>query len=287
MEPFSVDAYSPRQIAARVQQIGVTKATASPLQIFALALLAGAFIALGAAFFTVVTFDSSGVAAGLLRLIGGLAFCLGLILVVIAGAELFTGNNLIVMAYVDGHVSLSQLLKNWGLVYLGNFIGAMGMLLMIYFSGHWQLAEGALANKVVAIAQSKVNLDWQEAFFRGILCNVLVCLALWLCFAGRTVVDKVVAILFPITAFVALGFEHSVANMYFIPAGILVSHDPALVTLALSAESSPLTISGFLWNNLIPVTLGNMLGGGLFVGLVYWFIYLRTDKGADHERSHL
>lgn len=283
MESFSVDAYSPKQIAARVQQVGVSKATSEPLQIFALAILAGAFIALGAAFFTVVTFDSSGVAAGLLRLIGGLAFCLGLILVVIAGAELFTGNNLIVMAYVDGHVSLAQLVKNWGLVYVGNFIGAMGMLVMIYFSGHWQLAEGALAHKVVAIAQAKVSLDWHEAFFRGILCNVLVCLALWLCFAGRTVIDKVVAILFPITAFVALGFEHSVANMYFIPAGILASHDPELFTLVLSAESSPLTISGFFWNNLIPVTLGNMLGGGLFVGLVYWFIYLRTDKGADHE----
>lgn len=287
MEPFSVDAYSPKQIAARVQQIGVTKATASPLQIFALALLAGAFIALGAAFFTVVTFDSGGVATGLLRLIGGLAFCLGLILVVIAGAELFTGNNLIVMAYVDGHVTLAQLLKNWGVVYLGNFIGAIVMLVMVYLSGHWQLAEGALADKVVAIAQAKVNLDWHEAFFRGILCNVLVCLALWLCFAGRTVIDKVVAILFPITAFVALGFEHSVANMYFIPAGILASHDPALFTLPPSVDYSALTTSGFVWNNLIPVTLGNMLGGGLFVGLVYWFIYLRTDKGADHERSHL
>jgi len=283
MESFSVDAYSPKQIAARVQQVGVSKATAAPLQVFALALLAGAFIALGAAFFTVVTFDSSGVAAGLLRLLGGLAFCLGLILVVVAGAELFTGNNLIVMAYVDGHVSLLQLLKNWGLVYVGNFIGAMGMVLMIYFSGHWQLAEGALANKVVAIAQGKVNLAWQEAFFRGILCNVLVCLALWLCFAGRTVIDKVVAIIFPITAFVALGFEHSVANMYFIPAGILLNNDPELLVSVLGTVPGQLTISGFVWNNLIPVTLGNMLGGGLFVGLVYWFIYLRTDKGADNE----
>lgn len=283
MESFSVDAYSPKQIAARVQQVGVSKATAAPLQIFVLALLAGAFIALGAAFFTVVTFDSSGIAAGVLRLLGGLAFCLGLILVVVAGAELFTGNNLIVMAYVDGHVTLSQLLKNWGLVYVGNFIGAMGMLVMIYFSGHWQLADGALANKVVAIAQSKVTLSWHEAFFRGILCNVLVCLALWLCFAGRTVIDKVVAIVFPITAFVALGFEHSVANMYFIPAGILASSDPNLFTQSVGAQIEHLTISTFLGSNLLPVTLGNMLGGGLFVGLVYWFIYLRTDKGEDNE----
>lgn len=287
MEPFSVDAYSPKQIASRVQQIGVSKATAAPLQVFTLAMLAGAFIALGAAFFTVVTFDSSGIAAGLLRLVGGLVFCLGLILVVVAGAELFTGNNLIVMACVDGHISLSQLLKNWGLVYVGNFIGAMGMLLLIYFSGHWQLADGALANKVVAIAQAKVSLDWHEAFFRGILCNILVCLALWLCFAGRTVIDKVVAILFPITAFVALGFEHSVANMYFIPAGILVNNDVELLTLTLSAPLESLNVGTFLWHNLIPVTLGNMLGGGLFVGLVYWFIYLRNDKGDQHERSRL
>lgn len=275
MEPFSVDAYTPEQIAIRVQQIGVKKATGDPLQIFALAVLAGAFIALGAAFFTVVTYDSTGVAGGLMRLLGGLAFCLGLILVVVAGAELFTGNNLIVMACVDGHVSMLQLLKNWMIVYLGNFIGALGILLMIYFSGHWQIADGAVGSKVVAIAHSKVNLSWVEAFFRGILCNVLVCLALWLCFAGRTVVDKVLAILFPITAFVALGFEHSVANMYFIPAGLLASSDPALLS---SFSLDNLTISGFLWNNLIPVTLGNMLGGGFFVGLVYWFIYLRQHK---------
>lgn len=283
MESFSVDAYSPKQIAYRVQQVGVTKATAAPLQIFALALLAGAFIALGAAFFTVVTFDSGGVAAGLLRLIGGLVFCLGLILVVIAGAELFTGNNLIVMAYVDGHVSLSQLLGNWGLVYVGNFIGAIGMLMMIYLSGHWQLADGALLDKVISIAHGKVTLDWHEAFFRGVLCNVLVCLALWLCFAGRSVIDKVIAILFPITAFVALGFEHSVANMYFIPAGMLASSDPELMALASMTMPEQISMTEFLWNNLIPVTLGNMLGGGLFVGLVYWFIYLHTNKGADNE----
>lgn len=275
MEPFSVDAYTPRQIAARVQQIGVTKATADPLQIFALAILAGAFIALGAALFTVVTYDSHGIAGGLLRLIGGLAFCLGLILVVVAGAELFTGNNLIVMACVDSQVTLRQLLKNWLIVYLGNFIGALGILLMIYFSGHWQLADGAVGSKAIAIAHSKVNLSWWEAFFRGVLCNVLVCLALWLCFAGRSVVDKVLAIVFPITAFVALGFEHSVANMYFIPAGLLASADPALLP-AFNLDN--LNMTGFLWHNLIPVTLGNMLGGGFFVGLVYWFIYLRQNK---------
>jgi formate transporter len=283
MDPFSVDAYTPQQIAARVQQVGVTKITGDPLQIFALAILAGAFIALGAAFFTVVTYDTGTIAGGLLRLMGGLVFCLGLILVVVAGAELFTGNNLIVMAFVDGKVTLGQLLKNWLIVYLGNFIGAMGILLMIYFSGHWQTADGAVGAKAIAIANSKVNLSWLEAFFRGILCNVLVCLALWLCFAGRTVVDKVLAILFPITAFVAMGFEHSVANMFFIPAGMLASQDPAILQALMPVNLDNLTLSGFLWDNLLPVTLGNMLGGGLFVGLVYWFIYLRKSKENSND----
>jgi len=283
MDQFSVDAYTPQQIAARVQQLGATKATGDPLQVFALAVLAGAFIALGAAFFTVVTYDPGSIAGGLLRLMGGLVFCLGLILVVVAGAELFTGNNLIVMAFVDGKVTLGQLLKNWLIVYLGNFVGAMGMLLMIYFSGHWQLADGAVGAKAIAIANSKVNLSWLEALFRGILCNVLVCLALWLCYAGRTVVDKVLAILFPITAFVALGFEHSVANMYFIPAGLLASLDPQMLQSLMPVNLDNLTIAGFLWHNLLPVTLGNMLGGGLFVGLVYWFIYLRKNKESNHD----
>ncbi|MCX4187894.1 formate/nitrite transporter family protein [Methylophaga sp. OBS4] len=278
MERFSVDAYTPQQIAAHIQQAGVTKSSSDPVQVFVLAMLAGAFIALGAVFFTLVTYDSAGVAGGLMRLIGGVAFCLGLILVVVAGAELFTGNNLIVMACVDGQVSLAQLLKNWLIVYLGNFVGALGILVMIYFSGHWLLAEGAVGSKAIAIAHSKVNLDWIQAFFRGILCNVLVCLAVWLCYAGRSVVDKVLAILFPITAFVAMGFEHSVANMYFIPAGLVAKADPAMLQPLGYLVLDKLTISGFLWHNLIPVTLGNMLGGGLFVGLVYWFIYLRKNK---------
>jgi formate/nitrite transporter len=193
----------------------------------------------------------------------------------VAGAELFTGNNLIVMAYVDGKVSLKQLLLNWGVVYIGNFIGAVGVLLLIYLSGHWQIGGGALGVKVLAIANAKVNLTWMEAFTRGILCNILVCLAVWLCFAGRTVVDKVLAIIFPITAFVAMGFEHSVANMYFIPAGLVVQTQAELVQLAGVMNLDNLTLHGFLFNNLLPVTLGNIIGGSVFVGLFYWFIYLR------------
>ena len=276
MDNFSVDAYTPKEIAARIEKAGIGKSLGDPTRVLALSILAGAFIALGAVFFTVVTYDSSHIAAGLMRLLGGLVFCLGLILVVVAGAELFTGNNLIVMAYVDGKVSFWQLMKNWLIVYIGNFIGALGILLLIYLSNHWLMADGAVGAKAIVIANAKVNLSWTEAFSRGILCNILVCLAIWLCFAGRSVVDKVVAIIFPITAFVAMGFEHSVANMYFIPAGLTAMQQADLAMLAgENLDLTSLTISSFLINNLLPVTLGNIVGGSVFVALFYWFIYLR------------
>lgn len=163
------------------------------------------------------------------------------------------------------------MIHNWLIVYVGNFIGALGILLLMYLSGLWWQGDGALGQKVVAIADSKVNLSWMEAFTRGVLCNILVCLAVWLCMAGRSVTDKVLAVIFPITAFVALGFEHSVANMFFIPAGLLAQTEIATTMMV----SEQLTIGGFFWHNLIPVTLGNMLGGSIFVGLFYWFIYLR------------
>lgn len=271
MDPFSVDAYTPSEIARRLQQTSLSKCTLDPVRVLALSLLAGAFIALGAAFFTVVTYDPAGMPAGVMRLLGGLAFCLGLILVVVAGAELFTGNNLLVMAFVDGLISARQLIQNWFVVYIGNFLGALGILVLMYASGLWWQGDGALGEKVVAIADSKVNLSWMEAFSRGVLCNILVCLAVWLCMAGRSVTDKVLAVIFPISAFVALGFEHSVANMFFIPAGILAQTGMESTMLV----SEQLTTGGFIWHNLIPVTLGNMLGGSIFVGLFYWFIYLR------------
>ena len=276
MDNFSVDAYTPQEIADRIEKVGISKSASDPVRIMALSILAGAFIALGAVFFTLVTYDSSHISAGLMRLLGGLVFCLGLILVVVAGAELFTGNNLIVMAYVDGKVSFYQLMKNWLIVYLGNFIGALGILILIYLSNHWLIGDGAVGAKAILIANAKVNLTWMEAFSRGILCNILVCLAVWLCFAGRSVVDKVVAIIFPITAFVAMGFEHSVANMYFIPAGLMAVQQADLVAMTGSSiDLANLTMSGFLINNLLPVTLGNILGGSVFVALFYWFIYLR------------
>jgi formate transporter len=275
MSEISVDAYSPKEIAARIENAGVIKSAGEPLRILALAILAGAFIAFGALLFTIVTYDSGNIAAGLMRLIGGLSFCLGLVLVVVAGAELFTGNILIVMAYVDGKVSFSHLMQNWIIVYIGNFLGAIGIVVLIYLSGHWMIDSGAVGLKVVEIANAKVNLTWMEAFTRGVLCNILVCLAIWLCFAGHTVVDKVVAVLFPITAFVALGFEHSVANMYFIPAGLLAKQYPDLSNAVSGMDLEQLTTAGFFLNNLLPVTLGNIVGGSVFVALFYWFIYLR------------
>ncbi len=277
---FDINAYTPAEMARRVEQAGVGKARLDFLTTLALAVLAGAFIAMGAVFYTFVVHDST-FSLGFTKLLGGLVFCLGLILVIVAGAELFTGNSLIVMAYVSGDVSFLRLMRNWGIVYIGNFIGALVVVFLVYYSGHWE--NSGIAAKALLIANNKVNLTFVEAMTRGILCNVLVCLAVWLCFAGRSVTDKILAILFPITAFVALGFEHSIANMYFIPAGLLLSGNTTVVTAASVAagnavDLSQLTIGGFLLQNLLPVTLGNIIGGGVLVGLVYWFVYLRQRQ---------
>ena len=275
MENFNVDAYKPKEIADRIEQISVSKSVTDPLRVFALALLAGAFIAFAAAFFTVVT-HGSNMSLGVTRLLGGLVFCLGLILVVVAGAELFTGNNLLVMACVDKKISLKQLLLNWTVVFFGNLCGSLGVVLLIYLSGHWLMGNGAVGAQAVMIANSKVNLGFMQAFFSGILCNALVCLAVWLCFASHTVTDKILAIIFPITAFVTLGFEHSVANMYFIPAGMLAkSNQEVMKIVGDSINLSHLNLVGFIYN-LVPVTLGNIIGGSVFVGMIYWFIYLRN-----------
>jgi formate transporter len=278
MENFSIDAYTPKEIAARIEKAAVSKSLLEPWRVFALALLAGAFIAFAAAFYTIVVYNST-MSPGMTRLMGGLAFCLGLILVVVAGAELFTGNNLLVMAYVDKKISLKQLLLNWSIVFAGNFIGALGVVFLVYLSGHWLMDAGAVGAKALLIANAKVKISFVQALARGVLCNALVCLAVWLCFAGHNVTDKILAILFPITAFVAMGFEHSVANMYFIPAGMLARHDAVILQAAQAGGGGALDLSSLnamgLLLNLIPVTLGNIIGGSFFVGLVYWFIYLR------------
>jgi len=279
MEHFTVDAYKPQEIAKRIEDISVSKASNDLLKVFVLAMLAGAFIALGAAFFTIVIHDSGDIPFGIMKLLGGVVFSLGLILVVVAGAELFTGNNLIVMAAIDKKISFGQLLKNWTIVFLGNWVGATFIAILVYLSGHWLTNNAEVGVKAVQIAQAKVSKSFMSAFILGILCNILVCLAVWLCFAGRSVTDKILAIIFPISAFVALGFEHSIANMYFIPAGILALNLSDVVMglgpdLEVTVYNS-LNLKTFILNNLLPVTLGNILGGSFFVGIIYYFLYLR------------
>ncbi len=279
MESYDIDAYVPAQMAVRVEKAGIAKSNRDFLSTFTLAMMAGVFIALGAGFFTFVVHDSL-VTGGLTKLIGGFVSSLGLILVIITGAELFTGNNLIVMAVVSRKITLGQLLNNWGIVFVGNFVGSLIVVFLIFLTGQWIAGNASVGVTALTIANAKVNLTFWQAFSRGILCNILVCLAVYLCFSGRSVTDKILAILFPITAFVALGFEHSVANMYFIPAGLLLKQSPEVLAAAQAMlggtpDLSNLTMYGFLVDNLLPVTIGNIIGGTLFVGLVHWFLFLR------------
>jgi len=276
-EHASLDPLLPAEMAARAETVGAAKASQSLTNLAALAVLAGAFIALGAAFFTTVT-TSTDLGYGPTRLIGGVAFSLGLILVVIAGAELFTGNNLMVMAWAGRRIGTTQLLRAWGIVYLGNFAGAVATAALVALSGQWRFADHAVGANAVRIANAKVNLDLAEAFFLGVLCNALVCLAIWLTYSARSNLDKALAIVFPITAFVASGYEHSIANMYFIPLALMIkSQDALLQTGGLDTSSlGDLDVPHFLFANLLPVTAGNLVGGGLLVGAIYWFIYRRN-----------
>jgi formate/nitrite transporter len=253
-----IDAYSPQQIAERTERAGVAKTRLPPLQTVTLGILAGAFIAFGAMYSTVVLTDH-GLGFGPSRLLAGLAFSLGLVLVILAGAELFTGNTLIVMAWVDGRVSLPELGRNWCLVYAANFVGAVGAAALVILADGLALADGRVGETAAGMARAKVALGWGTGFYRGILCNALVCLAVWLSFAARDVAGKILAIAFPISAFVALGFEHSIANMY-------------LIAVALPNGTEGVTTGGLV-RNLIPVTAGNIIGGGLFVAGVYWLCY--------------
>lgn len=277
---FSVDAFIPPEMAIKAENIGVKKATMGWRNTLALAVLAGAFIGLGAVFSTTVTAGAAGqMPFGSIKLIGGLAFCLGLILVVVAGAELFTGNNLIIMAWADGQLRLRHVLRNWGLVYAGNFVGSIATALVMLFTLQYTFGNGAVGLNALNIANAKCSLGFVQALTLGMMCNALVCLAIWLCFSARTTTDKILSIIFPITAFVAAGFEHSIANMYFIPIGLLIKATAAPEFWAaigkVPADYGNLTWSNFFIANLLPVTIGNIIGGAVMVGLVYWFIYIR------------
>jgi formate/nitrite transporter len=274
-------------MAERMEDVGVKKANLDFWSMFALAILAGSFIGLGAQFFTLVITDS-GLGFGMSKLVGGLVFSLGLILVVIAGAELFTGNNLIVLAWVSGKLTLGQVMRNWTIVYLGNLVGSIGTVVLVYLSGQWAFDGYQVGATALSIANAKVNLTFTQGLVRGILCNILVCLAVWLCLSARSVVDKIAAILFPITAFVACGFEHSIANMYFIPMGLLLKGEPQVLATAgkVAADLVTLDLSGFL-TNLIAVTTGNIFGGGVMVAVVYWFVYRRPRHAKARSFLHL
>jgi formate/nitrite transporter len=273
-----IDAYAPAEMARRVVRVGVAKAGLPAADSLILAVLAGSFIGLGAAFATVAT-TTTQLGFGPTRILGGLTFSLGLILVVVAGAELFTGNNLVAMAWASRLITTRQVFRNWTLVYLGNFVGSVGTALIVYHSGIWALGGNGVGVNAIAIAAAKCDLGWGEAFSRGILCNALVCLAVWLCHSARSTTDKILAIVWPISGFVALGFEHCIANMYFIPLGVILRGEPGLLE-ALGQDGPSLTSLtwGGLMHNLLPVTLGNIVGGTLMVAGVYWFAYLRNKE---------
>lgn len=265
-EIFGSEAFSPRQIAAKIESVGVVKARLPFFTMLMLGVLAGVFIGIGSMFSVIVKSDG-GLTFATAAILSGIAFSLGLFIVIIAGAELFTGNNLLIMAWAYRRITTRELLRNWGVVFAGNLIGAMSFAAVVFLSGHASLNDGAIAEKYLAIAAAKCALPFWPAFFRGVLCNVLVCLAVWMATAGRSVFDKFIAVTFPVTAFVAAGFEHSIANLYFFPMAWL------LQTFDRSAEVA-VTWSGVI-GNLVPVILGNIVGGGVLVGLVYYLVYLR------------
>ena len=276
----SVDDKVPKNIAETVAEtIGVTKATSPWFSLFVLGVMAGAYIGFGGLFSASVTFDMpADMGIGLKKLISGAAFSIGLMLVVIAGAELFTGNTLMVSSVMTGRVTFRKVLAKWGIVYAANFVGSILLAMLFYYSGLWKVGDSALGVVAVKTAHAKVNLDLVEAFVRAIGCNWMVCLAVWMALAARQTISKIFAIFFPIMGFVAIGFEHCVANMYFIPAGIFLTRWAGLAPEGV--DLTTLTWSAFFINNLIPVTIGNTIGGVVFVGLGYWGAYLRPSQEA-------
>lgn len=277
-----------KAMAEKMADYGVKKAENNFLSLFLLAILAGAFIALGAVFYTgTITGSTNTVGFGIKQLLGGLTFSLGLILVLVSGAELFTGNTLIFVAVLSGKTSSKKLFRNWGIVYLGNFIGSLLTVIIIMLSEQHKLGDAStnsfIGISAMKIADAKCSNDFITAFSRGVICNALVCLSVWMCLSAKTVTDKVFAIVPPITAFVAGGFEHCVANMYMIPYGMMVKLESInSTTLPAAFKEAAMKMENLSWDsfisaNLIPVTLGNIVGGALFVGVMYLLIYNRKS----------
>ena len=277
---FNSNAYSPREIKEAVEKVGVKKVRLPALASFMLAMVAGGSIGLGALYYTIVASDAA-LSFAVVRVLGGLTFSLGLALVIVGGAELFTGNNLIIMAWASGNVSTTEMLRNWVIVYFGNLAGALGLVFLVFFSHHLDMNGGRIGLSILNTAAGKIQPDFMTLFFKGILCNLLVCLAVWLAYAGRSVTDKILALMLPVSAFIAAGFEHCVANMYFLPLAWLmvqIGHAPE------NFDASLITLSGIV-HNLIPVTLGNIVGGAGLVGAVYWIIYRSAFGATPPERT--
>ena len=275
---ISVNCKTPANVADTLARTTCVKKTnESIVKLLILGFLAGVYISFGAALATIVSHDLARyVGVGFAKFITGGVFSVGLMLVVIAGAELFTGNNLMFMSVLDGLVPLKKMLGKWGVVYIANFIGAVFIAWLMFKTDLWKVNGGAVGVKALAIANAKVNLTFVQAFTRAMLCNWLVCLAVWLALASREIAGRIFAIFFPIMAFVACGFEHSIANMYFVPKGIFLKGTE--VAASFSGDLSNLTWNAFIVNNLFPVTLGNIIGGAFFVAGLYWYVYVKPDK---------
>ena len=271
---FNLNAYSPAEIKEAVEKVGVKKTRLPFLASFMLAMVAGGSIGLGALYYTVVASDEA-MSFAAVRVLGGLTFSLGLALVIVGGAELFTGNNLIVMAWASRKVSTREMLRNWVIVYFGNLVGALGLVVLVFFSHHFDMNGGRIGLSILNTGVAKIQPDVVTLFFKGVLCNVLVCLAVWLAYAGRSVTDKILALILPVSAFIAAGFEHCVANMYFLPLAWLLVQTG---NVPANFDASLISISGII-HNLVPVTLGNIVGGAGLVGALYWAIY-RAAFGA-------
>jgi formate transporter len=280
----SFDALTPAEMAVKAAETGVKKTKLDTLRLFLLAVLAGSFIAMGAIFATTVSAGASTLPYGVARLLAGVSFTLGLILVVVSGSELFTGNSLIIIAFANRRITLPALLRNWGIVYLGNFVGALMTAYLMFLTRQYTFGGGSIGLAALNTGEAKTALGFAQAVVLGIFCNALVCMAVWMCYSARSTIDKILAIVPPIAAFVAAGFEHSIANMYFIPIALFIKNmgSPAFFEAIKKtpADFSHLTWSNFFLVNLLPVTIGNIIGGAVMVGLMYWFIYLSKAQQA-------
>ncbi len=280
-ESTIADAVMPPDMALACEVAGTVKAGRDAATLIVLGVLAGSFIALGAVFMTVVTTGGSDLPWGVSRLLGGLVFSTGLIMVIVGGAELFTGDSLMIVACASQRISIAALLRAWGLVYGGNIIGAVGTAILIYLSGQHGFNVGAVGKNALSIASAKASLPTVQLFFLAVLCNVLVCLAVWMSFAAKSISGKVMVIVPPITAFVAAGFEHSIANLYFLPYALLIkswAEHGFWSAIGEDASVYSMLTLGNAAHNVVVSTIGNLIGGSLMVGAVYWFVYLRSRK---------